>query len=112
MSDVALSVVDAAPSGWYPAARFSSCFQPGLKQHHIYYVDSTGVIYGVFRGDALDDSTSNWNMTKPPDTGTVVGGIASVAWDSQVRLLYMTGNTPTLSMSINNNSAWSTVQAL
>lgn len=100
-------MTSSAPSGWKPAAKFSTCFQPGLNQHHIFYVDSTGDIYGLFRGD----SQSNWTFTKPP-IGTAVGGIGSVAWDSQVRLMYMAGDPLTLSMSVNNNSDWSDVRAL
>lgn len=108
-SDVATAsiVTSSAPPGWKPAARFSTCFQPGLNQHHIYYVDSTGDIHGLFRGD----SSVNWTLTQLTK-GTAVGGVASVAWDSQVRLLYMAGDPLTLSMSANNNSVWSNVQAL
>lgn len=106
--ETASDVTSSAPSGWEPTADFSTCFQPGLDEHHIYYVDSTGDIHGIFRGDDQTD----WTLTQPPGTGMPVGGIASVSWDREVRLVYMTGSSPTLSMSRNNGTFWSEVRAL
>lgn len=105
---IGTAVTSSDPKGWSADAKFSSCFQPGLDQHHIFYVASTGNIYALWRAD----SNASWTSSHTNNWGYAVGGIASVAWDSQVRLLYMTGEPPVLSMAVNNNSDWSVVLAL
>lgn len=74
-------------NGWSAKAKFSTCFQPGFDQHHIYYVGSSGQIFGIWRRDF----NNIWNPTHVSSWGTAVGGIASVT-------------------SANNAGDWSDVQ--
>ncbi|KAF3766387.1 hypothetical protein M406DRAFT_330214 [Cryphonectria parasitica EP155] len=89
----AVAIVSSDPPGWSTDDMFSSCFVPELNQHHLYYVSSTGGLYGMW----ANGSSANWTQTHVADWGTVQGGIASVGWGTQVRLLHVAGDPATLS---------------
>lgn len=88
-------------------SRFAACFGATTDTYHIYYVGrTTGDIVGYFRTGAKAD----WTPNQDKAWGTADGGIASVAWDNQVRMLYMSGGK--LAMSAQDNTTWSKVDYL
>jgi hypothetical protein len=79
----------------------AACYVPMQDEYHILFVNPvSGFITGYYRHMAGNP----WRSLHQAQWGSTDGGLASVAWRDQLRLIYMNGGK--VAMNAHDGSNW------